>query len=122
MVETDRDARAARALAPRPHAGTALVAELDATLSFPGMPNLWWMPIQTRTEMLATGVRSPLGIKVFGDDLASIEATAVAIEKALEGVPGTRSAVRRAPDRRPTTSTSASTATRRRATACSSRT
>ena len=70
----------------------ALVAELDAALQFPGMPNLWWMPIQTRTEMLATGVRSPLGIKVFGDDLASVEATAVAIAKALEGVPGTRNA------------------------------
>jgi Cu(I)/Ag(I) efflux system membrane protein CusA/SilA len=70
----------------------ALVAELDAALKFPGMPNLWWMPIQTRTEMLATGVRSPLGIKVFGDDLASVEATAVAIAKALESVPGTRNA------------------------------
>ena len=46
---------------------------MDAKLQFPGMPNVWWMPIQTRTEMLATGVRSPLGIKVFGDDLATIE-------------------------------------------------
>jgi Cu(I)/Ag(I) efflux system membrane protein CusA/SilA len=69
-----------------------LVTELDAALKFPGMPNLWWMPIQTRTEMLATGVRSPLGIKVFGDDLAAVEATAVAIAKALEDVPGTRNA------------------------------
>jgi Cu(I)/Ag(I) efflux system membrane protein CusA/SilA len=48
------------------------------------------MPIQTRTEMLATGVRSPLGIKVFGDDLASVESAAVAIASALEDVPGTR--------------------------------
>ena len=47
-----------------------LIQEMDDKLRFPGMPNLWWMPIQTRTEMLATGVRSPLGIKVFGDDLA----------------------------------------------------
>ena len=69
-----------------------LVAQLDAALDFPGMPNLWWMPIQTRTEMLATGVRSPLGIKVFGDDLESVESTAVAIAKALADVPGTRNA------------------------------
>ena len=44
-----------------------LIAEMDAKLAFPGMPNIWWMPIQTRTEMLSTGVRSPLGIEVFGD-------------------------------------------------------
>ncbi len=67
-----------------------LVKELDQALAFPGMPNLWWMPIQTRTEMLATGVRSPLGIKVFGEDLASVESAAVEIAKALEDVPGTR--------------------------------
>ena len=69
-----------------------LIAEMDAKLSYPGMPNIWWMPIQTRTEMLATGVRSPLGIKVFGDDLAEIERTAVDIEGVVAGVPGTRSA------------------------------
>jgi Cu(I)/Ag(I) efflux system membrane protein CusA/SilA len=51
------------------------------------------MPIQTRTEMLATGVRSELGIKVFGGDAASIEAASIAIEAALAEVPGTRSAV-----------------------------
>ncbi len=67
-----------------------LIAELNQALDFPGMPNLWWMPIQTRTEMLATGVRSPLGIKVFGEDLASVEAAAVAIANALADVPGTR--------------------------------
>ncbi len=60
-----------------------LIAEMDEQLSYPGMPNIWWMPIQTRTEMLATGIRSALGIKVFGTDLATIEATAVDIEKAL---------------------------------------
>merc|ERR1712034_59646 len=57
------------------------------------MPNTFWMPIQTRTEMLATGMRSPLGIKVFGPDLGRIEAAGVAIEKVLAAVPGTRSAV-----------------------------
>jgi Cu(I)/Ag(I) efflux system membrane protein CusA/SilA len=69
-----------------------LVAEMDEALRYPGMPNIWWMPIQTRTEMLATGVRSPLGIQVFGDDLATIEETAVAIEQAVSKIPGTRSA------------------------------
>jgi len=61
-----------------------LIAEMDEKLQYPGMPNIWWMPIQTRTEMLATGIRSALGIKVFGTDLTSIEATAVDIEKALQ--------------------------------------
>src|SRR6185295_13923897 len=49
-------------------------------------------PIQTRTEMLATGVRSPLGIQVFGDDLGSIETAAIAVEHAVSKIPGTRSA------------------------------
>jgi copper/silver efflux system protein len=61
-----------------------LIQEMDQKLRFPGMPNIFWMPIQTRTEMLATGIRSALGIKVFGEDLATIEETAVAIEKALQ--------------------------------------
>lgn len=73
-----------------------LIAEMDEKLRYPGMPNIWWMPIQTRTEMLATGIRSTLGIKVFGDDLSQIEETAVAIEKALQAdsrtAPYTRSA------------------------------
>ena len=70
----------------------ALIKEMDAKLHFPGMPNVWWMPIQTRTEMLATGVRAPLGIEVFGDDLDAIEKSAIAIEHAVSQVPGTRSA------------------------------
>jgi Cu(I)/Ag(I) efflux system membrane protein CusA/SilA len=65
---------------------------MDEALSYPGMPNIWWMPIQTRTEMLSTGIRSPLGIKIFGADLETIEATAIAIEQAVAAVPGTRSA------------------------------
>ena len=70
----------------------ALIAELDEKLRYPGMPNVWWMPIQTRTEMLATGIRSPLGIQVFGNDLDTIERAAIAIERAVATVPGTRSA------------------------------
>jgi Cu(I)/Ag(I) efflux system membrane protein CusA/SilA len=69
-----------------------LVREMDEKLHFPGMPNVWWMPIQTRTEMLATGVRSPLGIEVFGDDLDAIEKAAIAVEHAVAKLPGTRSA------------------------------
>ncbi|MEZ4373084.1 MAG: efflux RND transporter permease subunit [Polyangiaceae bacterium] len=68
-----------------------LVKEMDEKLQYPGMPNIWWMPIQTRTEMLATGIRSQLGIKVFGDSLKEIEETAISIEHALEDLPGTRS-------------------------------
>ncbi len=70
----------------------ALVQELDEKLHYPGMPNLWWMPIQTRTEMLATGVRSQLGIKIFGDDLEAVEQAAISIAAVLRDVPGTRNA------------------------------
>ncbi len=70
----------------------SLVEELDQKLHYPGMPNLWWMPIQTRTEMLATGVRSQLGVKVFGDEIAQVEQAAIAIAAALMDVPGTRNA------------------------------
>ena len=69
-----------------------LVNKLDAAMRFTGMPNVWWMPIQTRTEMLATGVRSPLGIQVLGPDLEGIDRVAHQIETALLDVPGTRSA------------------------------
>lgn len=73
-----------------------LIAEMDRALRFPGMPNIFWMPIQTRTEMLATGIRSALGVKVFGSDLATIERTAIEIERALladeRTAPYTRSA------------------------------
>lgn len=73
-----------------------LIAEMDDKLRYPGMPNIWWMPIQTRTEMLATGIRSTLGIKVFGDDLATIETQATAIEKALQEDPRTATNTRSA--------------------------
>jgi Cu(I)/Ag(I) efflux system membrane protein CusA/SilA len=69
-----------------------LIDEMDAAVQVPGMPNLWWMPIQTRIEMLTTGIRSPLGIQVFGPDPATIERTAVEIERAVMDIPGTRSA------------------------------
>ena len=70
-----------------------LVREMDEKLRYPGMPNIFWMPVQTRTEMQATGIRSQLGVEVFGSDLATIEATAVEIERVLSKLPETRSAV-----------------------------
>jgi copper/silver efflux system protein len=69
-----------------------LIQEMDAKLQYPGLPNIWWMPIQTRTEMLSTGVRSPLGVQVFGANLTEIERASIDIERALQAVPGTRSA------------------------------
>src|SRR3989454_6002824 len=69
-----------------------LLDEMDARLRIPGFPNIWWMPIQTRTEMITTGVRSPVGIKVLGPDLKQIEAIGKEIERVLTSVPGTRSA------------------------------
>ncbi|HEX3800483.1 MAG TPA: CusA/CzcA family heavy metal efflux RND transporter [Verrucomicrobiae bacterium] len=68
-----------------------LLAEMNAKVKTPGMANIFWMPIQTRTEMLTTGFRSKLGIKVFGPDLGKIEEVAVQIEKSLSDFPNTRS-------------------------------
>jgi Cu(I)/Ag(I) efflux system membrane protein CusA/SilA len=67
-----------------------LVAEMNTRIKTPGMANVWWMPIQTRTEMLTTGLRSILGLKVFGSDLRQIEKVAVDIENALADLPNTR--------------------------------
>ncbi|MHB8481408.1 MAG: efflux RND transporter permease subunit [Nitrospiria bacterium] len=69
-----------------------LIAEMDQAVHFPGIPNIWWMPIQTRTEMLATGVRSAVGIKIYGRDLDEIDRIGKEIEGLLGGIPGTRSA------------------------------
>ncbi|MBV9463912.1 MAG: CusA/CzcA family heavy metal efflux RND transporter, partial [Verrucomicrobiae bacterium] len=69
----------------------SLQAEMDAKLKTPGMANIFWMPIQTRTQMLTTGFRSNLGIKVFGKDLDQINDLAVRIEQALSDFPDTRS-------------------------------
>ncbi|MGH7900997.1 MAG: efflux RND transporter permease subunit, partial [Thermodesulfobacteriota bacterium] len=68
-----------------------LISEMNQMVKVPGMANIFWMPIQTRTEMLSTGFRSNLGIKVFGPDLNTIEEIAVEIEQALTNVTGTRS-------------------------------
>ena len=76
----------------RPKSWETLIEEMDAQLKFPGMANIWWMPVQTRTEMLSTGIRSNLGIKVFGPNLETIESIAIEIETVLKDIPGTRSA------------------------------
>ena len=69
-----------------------LVAELDKALQFPGVANAWTMPIKARTDMLSTGIRTPIGIKVFGKDLAEMEKLAKQIESVVKAVPGTTSA------------------------------
>jgi Cu(I)/Ag(I) efflux system membrane protein CusA/SilA len=68
----------------------SLLGEMDRALRLPGMPNIWWMPIQTRTEMLATGIRSVLGVKVLGPDLNGIEQLGLRIEAVLAPLRGTR--------------------------------
>lgn len=65
--------------------------ELDEALKFPGISNAWTMPIQGRLDMLSTGIRTPVGIKVSGSDLAVVERIALEAEAALQGLPGTRS-------------------------------
>ena len=69
-----------------------LIAELDKALQFPGVANAWTMPIKARTDMLSTGIRTPIGIKVFGKDLDEMEKLARQIENVVKKVPGTSSA------------------------------
>ena len=69
-----------------------LIAEMDKALQFPGISNAWTMPIKARIDMLATGIRTPVGIKVFGRDLAEMERLAKEIETVVKTVPGTSSA------------------------------
>jgi Cu(I)/Ag(I) efflux system membrane protein CusA/SilA len=69
-----------------------LIAELDKALQFPGVANAWTMPIKARIDMLSTGIRTPIGIKVFGKDLGEMEKLAKEIEAVVKTVPGTTSA------------------------------
>ena len=69
-----------------------LIAQLDKALQFPGVSNAWTMPIKARTDMLATGIRTPIGIKVLGTDLVEMEKLARQIEVVVKAVPGTSSA------------------------------
>ena len=69
-----------------------LVDEMDRALQIPGVTNAWTMPIKARIDMLTTGIRTPVGIKVFGPDLKQIEKIGEHLEMVLKDVPGTRSA------------------------------
>jgi Cu(I)/Ag(I) efflux system membrane protein CusA/SilA len=69
-----------------------LVDELDRTVKVPGLANIWVPPIRNRVDMLATGIKSPVGIKVAGSDLAEIDRMALDIERAVKDVPGVTSA------------------------------
>ena len=69
-----------------------LIAEMDKALQFPGVSNAWTMPIKARIDMLSTGIRTPVGIKLFGPNLDGLEKVAREIEQAVRTVPGTTSA------------------------------
>jgi Cu(I)/Ag(I) efflux system membrane protein CusA/SilA len=69
-----------------------LVAEMDQALRIPGQTNAWTMPIRNRIDMLTTGVRTPVGVKVYGSDLGEVEKIGAQVEAAVRNVPGTRSA------------------------------
>ena len=70
----------------------SLVAEMDKALQFPGVSNAWTMPIKARIDMLSTGIRTPVGVKVIGKDLSEMEGIARQVETVLKSVPGTSSA------------------------------
>jgi copper/silver efflux system protein len=69
-----------------------LVAAMDSAVKMPGVTNAWTMPIKGRIDMLATGIRTPVGIKIFGPDLGELERLGKQIEQVVKMVPGTRSA------------------------------
>ncbi|MEN1478886.1 efflux RND transporter permease subunit, partial [Pseudomonas aeruginosa] len=70
-----------------------LVEELDRVVKVPGLTNIWIPPIRNRIDMLATGIKSPIGVKIAGADLAEIERVAQAVERAARTVPGVSSAL-----------------------------
>ncbi|MDO8989783.1 MAG: CusA/CzcA family heavy metal efflux RND transporter, partial [Sideroxyarcus sp.] len=69
-----------------------LIAEMDRALQFPGVANSWTMPIKARIDMLSTGIRTPIGIKVYGKNLDEMERLAKQIEAVVKNIPGTTSA------------------------------
>lgn len=70
-----------------------LVSEMNDKLNFLGMPNIWTMPIKNRIDMLSTGIRSPIGVKIFGADLKTIQNIGQEVERVLQTVEGTRTVV-----------------------------
>jgi Cu(I)/Ag(I) efflux system membrane protein CusA/SilA len=69
-----------------------LIKELDSRVKLPGLVNSWGYPIKIRTDMISTGIRTPVGVKISGDDLKTIERIALQVEGAVKDIPGTRSA------------------------------
>ena len=69
-----------------------LIETMDEALKMPGITNAWTMPIRARLDMLSTGIRTPVGIKVFGKDLSELERVALEVESAVQNIPGTASA------------------------------
>lgn len=69
-----------------------LIAKMNAALQLPGVSNAWTMPIKARIDMLSTGIRTPVGVKVFGPDLHELERLATEVERVVHNVPGTTSA------------------------------
>jgi Cu(I)/Ag(I) efflux system membrane protein CusA/SilA len=83
-------------LKPREHWRTGMTleklqGEMDAQLQFPGFPNVWTQPIRNRLDMLLTGIKTPVGIKILGSDLNEIQQIGSDIERALQNISGTRS-------------------------------
>jgi len=68
-----------------------LIAEFDKAMQMPGWTNAWTMPIKTRIDMLSTGIRTPIGVKIFGNDLQEIERIGMELERTLSAIPSTRS-------------------------------
>ena len=69
----------------------ALIAQMDSAVRMPGVTNSWTMPIKGRIDMLATGIRTPVGVKIFGPDLSELERLGKEVEAMIAMVPGTRS-------------------------------
>ncbi len=69
------------------------ISALDRSVKLPGTPNAWLFPIRTRIDMLSTGIRTPVGVKIFGDDLKKIEELAIEVESRVQNLPGTRSVI-----------------------------
>lgn len=91
MVETTIRLKPAKAWRPG-MTPEKLVEEMDAALKFPGLTNSWTMPIKNRTDMLSTGIKTPVGIKISGPDLDTLQAIGERVEALMRGVPHTASA------------------------------
>ena len=86
---------------PRRMSQQELIAKFDAAMKFPGVANAWTMPVRGRIDMLATGMRSPLGLKIAGPDLQRIQDLGIRVEELLRDVRGTRTRLCRTNQRRP---------------------